>query len=459
MIVAKRLKGKAIAALLGPTGQKARTALSRARSDGPLAYYFDIEDPWSYLGAQVLARLVAAYGVPFEIHSVSRPASDVTPSLLQRDAYSVRDCQELAAYYDLEFPGRKTADPGIAVRAASGLIRPTLTPEERLTATLEMGKALWSGDGKTVATVLGRTGSESTVAVPPKLAAAYALQRKRGHYQGAMVWYRGEWYHAIDRLSYLEAELARDTGKPVAGVLKVRPEAERGPLLLATDKNKPVLALEMWISYRSPYSYLALEQLARGFDLHGVPLVLKPIAPMVNRGHVLVSDKRTYILADAKREADRLGVPFGEICDPLGKGVAACLAISHHLAKQGDGAALMEFARSALRGAWSEARDLAEYVDLRAVVERAGLPWSEVTRWVSDPAGQSTATANATDLEAIGMWGVPSFRIGDLWLWGQDRLPILQDRLRRHGLAAANKAAEAAAAADSAPTDAAAPTP
>lgn len=455
MIVAKRLKGKAIAALLGPAGQKARTALSRARSDGPLTYYFDIEDPWSYLGAQVLARLVAAYGVPFEIRPVSRPASDVTTSLLQRDAYSVRDCQELAGYYDLEFAGRKTADPGIAVRAASGLIREHLTPEQLLEATLEMCKALWSGDGKTVLTVLGRTGSESTVAVPPKLAAAYALLRKRGHYQGAMLWYRGEWYHAIDRISFLEAELARDTGKPVAGVLKVRPEEERGPLLLATDKNKPTLALELWFSYRSPYSYLALEQLARNADLHGVPLVLKPIAPMVARGHALVSDKRTYILADAKREADRLGVPFGEICDPLGKGVTACLAISHALAKQGDPAALLEFARSALRGTWSEARDLAEYVDLRAVVERAGLAWSEATRWVTDPEGQATANSNATDLEAIGLWGVPSFRVGDLWLWGQDRMPILLDRLRRHGLAVAQKAAEAAAAPADADADAA----
>jgi hypothetical protein len=32
----------------------------------------------------------------------------------------------------------------------------------------------------------------------------------------------------------------------------------------------------------------------------------------------------------------------------------------------------------------------------------------------------------------IGLWGVPSFRVGDLALWGQDRLDILADRLRRH---------------------------
>lgn len=435
MIVAKRLKGKAIAALLGPAGQKARTALARARSDGPLAYYYDVEDPWSYLGAQLLSRLVAAYGVPFELHVISRPASDVVTSLAMRDAYSVRDCQELAHYYDLDFPGKKTADPGIAVRMASGLIR-DLTAAQKLEAILEMGRGLWSSDPKPVALTLGKIGSESTVAVPPRLAEAYAKQRKRGHYLGAMFWYRGEWFNAIERITYLEAELARDTGKPVAGVLKVRPESERGPLVLATDKHKPTLALEVFFSYRSPYSYLALEQLAKRPELHGVPIWLRPIRPMVARGHALATDKRTYILADAKREADRQGVPFGEICDPLGKGVEACLAISHHLLKRPDGQeALMTFARSALRGAWSEARDLAEYVDLRAVVERAQLPWAEASRWVADPEGQATAVANASDLEAIGLWGVPSFRVGDLWLWGQDRLPIVLDRLRRHAIA------------------------
>jgi 2-hydroxychromene-2-carboxylate isomerase len=435
MIVAKRLKGKAISALLGPVGQRARSALARARSDGPLAYYFDPEDPWSYLGAQVLERLVAHYAVPFEVHIIGRPAADVVATPLLRDAYAVRDCQELAEYYQVLFPGRKTADPGIAARMASGLIR-DLSPAERLRAVLEMGQGLWSGDNKPVVTTLGRIGSESTVAVPPRLAQAYAALRKRGHYHGAMIWYRGEWFSAIDRVGYLEAELSAHTGRPLAGALPVRPAAERAARVLATDKHKPTLALEVWFSYRSPYSYLALQRLEQVLAAHPVPLVLRPIAPMVQRGHQLVEAKRAYILADAKREADRHGIPFGEICDPLGKGVELCLEISHRLAERGDSAALLAFARSATRGIWSEARDLSEYVDLRAVVERAGLAWTEVANWLAAPTGAPSAAANALDLEAIGLWGVPAFRIGDLWLWGQDRMEVLQDRLRRHALSA-----------------------
>ena len=53
MIIAKRLKGKAIAAWLGPTGDVARRALDRVRQkitskDKQLELYFDIADPWSY---------------------------------------------------------------------------------------------------------------------------------------------------------------------------------------------------------------------------------------------------------------------------------------------------------------------------------------------------------------------------------------------------------------------------
>ncbi|MEZ4360857.1 MAG: DsbA family protein [Kofleriaceae bacterium] len=438
MTVSGRLKAKVISAMLSPAGHRARAALARARGDGPLAYYFDPEDPWSYLGAQVLARLVAHYELPFEVHVVGRPASDVVTSLAQRDAYAVRDCQELAAYYDLDFPGRKTADPGLALRMASGLIRP-LSAEDKLAAILQMSQGLWSGDARPVTAALGRTGAESTVAVAPHLAAAAAAQRKRGHYQGGMIWYRGEWYGAVDRVDALEATLSQQTGRALAGARRVRPEAERGPLRLATDKHKPTLALEVWFSYRSPYSYLALEQLPSILARYPAPLILRPIAPMVQRGHALVTAKRNYLLADAKRQADRLGVPFGEIYDPLGGGVDRCLEISERLmgADDADPAELLAFARSALRGVWAEGRALEEDAALRAVVERAGLPWHRVAGWLAEPTGAPRAANNALDLEAIGLWGVPAFRIGDLWLWGQDRLPLLEDRLRRHALAGA----------------------
>jgi 2-hydroxychromene-2-carboxylate isomerase len=100
----------------------------------------------------------------------------------------------------------------------------------------------------------------------------------------------------------------------------------------------------------------------------------------------------------------------------------------------------MAFAKSAMRGIWSEAKDVAEYVDLKDIVERAGMSWEDA-RAALEPAAANAALKQANgyaeDLAVIGLWGVPSFRIGDFVAWGNDRLPLLADRLRRHALAAA----------------------
>jgi 2-hydroxychromene-2-carboxylate isomerase len=423
MIIAKRLKGKAIATWLGPTGEAARRAVASFRNKArKLDLYFDIGDPWSYLAAQVSRRLVDAYGVELGVHVVTPPASDVDPAPTLRTKHAVRDAQLLADYWNVDFPGKKEADPGALRDVGTSLVKDRPAGDQ-LTAALELTTAMWSGDKKQLAQLLGKWGTESSMRVPPILNANYAELRKAGHYQGGMLAYGGEWYWGVDRLRYLEEALATDTGKPVAGVVAPRGETGARPL-----SEKP-LTCEMWFSFRSPYSYLALEQIEG--VLGGVPLQLRPVLPMVQRGAQLPNVKRMYIVRDAKREADRLGISFGEICDPIGAGVENCIAIAHWANERGQ---LLAFAKSAMRGIWAEARDMAEYVDLRHVVERAGLPWAEARAAIGNEAAVKWATANAADLAVIGLWGVPSFRCGDFVAWGQDRLPLLADRLRRHAL-------------------------
>lgn len=440
MIIAKRLKGKAIATWLGPTGDAVRRAVTEVKgriserlpgADSPrlLDFYFDITDPWSFLAARAVERLLDAYPVDLRFTTVTPPASDVAPASALRAAYAVRDAQQLAAYWDLPFPGTKPADPGLIRDVGTVLIRER-PAREQLAVALELTTAMWAGDRRQVQRLIGQRGAEAHGSVAPVLNEAYGGLRKAGHYQGGMIRYGGGWYWGVDRLRHLEAELAMDLGTEVAGVVRPRAEADRGPHKLS---DKP-LACELWFSFRSPYSYLALEQIEQVLAPYGVPLVLKPVQPMVARGLPLPTVKRLYIVRDAKREADRLGIPFGELCDPRGAGVDNCLALAYWANQRGAGLA---FARSAMRGIWSEARDMAAYVDLRHVVERAGLPWAEASAALDDPAAARSAHENAAELNGAGLWGVPSFRIGDLVMWGQDRLPLLADRLRRHAAAAA----------------------
>ena len=431
MIFAKRLRGRAFDAFLGPAGEGVRDLAHAVRGKltgkpDVLTFYFDLTDPWSYLTAQVTQRLLAAYGGPFEFVFVMPPASDVNPHPQMRNVYAVRDARELSRYWDVTFPGKRDLEPNALRRVGAALIeeRPAT---EQLACAIDLAGVLWAGDNSKLPLALGKYKQQAQLALPTVIASNYNLLRKAGHYQGAMLSFAGRWYWGLDRLAYLETALAEARGVPVASVLTQRPDAERGPLRMAPGDG-PV-TVDFWFSFRSPYSYLALERIED--TLRGLPatLNLRPIAPMIARGMPLADQKRMYIARDARREADRLGIPFGNLCDPAGKAVEHCLAIAPLAAAEGKA---LPFARSAMRGVWAEARDLAEYVDLRRVVERAGLSWDAAKAQLSDPAGQAAATANADDLSVIGLWGVPSMRAGDFIAWGQDRLPLLADRLRRH---------------------------
>ena len=40
------------------------------------------------------------------------------------------------------------------------------------------------------------------------------------------------------------------------------------------------------------------------------------------------------------------------------------------------------------------------------------------------------AEANRAEMMSYGVWGVPSFRVGETAVWGQDRLWVVEDLLR-----------------------------
>lgn len=422
MTLRSRLRGAAINAYLGADAARhGWAALKRKVAGGARAvdFYFDLADPGSYLAAEAAERLAAAYPIELRFHLVSPPASDVDPAPALRVAHAVRDAAEVAARYDLEFPGRKPLDSGALKRGYQVLIK-ARPPGEQLAVARAVATALWTGDSKQLTALMGQHGHEDSMSVPPYLATHYDQLRRAGFFTGGSFHYDGDWYLGVERLHYLEARLRADTGTEAAPVVKPRANPEPPPPVKTRT-------LEVWFSYRSPYSYLAIAQLGALVDELGVELRLRPVVPLVARGAQMPTVKRLYLARDAHREAARLGIPFGHISDPLGTAVEHALAITRVAIARGRGLA---FAESAMRGIWAEARDLADYQDLRAVVERAGLDWAEARAAVTDDAWRTEAADAAADLNAAGLWGVPSFRLGDHATWGQDRLPYLRDRLR-----------------------------
>jgi len=45
---------------------------------------------------------------------------------------------------------------------------------------------------------------------------------------------------------------------------------------------------------------------------------------------------------------------------------------------------------------------------------------------------RAVEAVNQQELLDFGLWGVPSFRVGDTATWGQDPLWVIEDRLREN---------------------------
>jgi 2-hydroxychromene-2-carboxylate isomerase len=72
------------------------------------------------------------------------------------------------------------------------------------------------------------------------------------------------------------------------------------------------------------------------------------------------------------------------------------------------------------------------------VVESAGLSWREAKEHLGDTAWEEVVEANRLSMYDGGLWGVPSYRLIDakgdvqLEIWGQDRLWLVAQEIRRH---------------------------
>src|SRR5699024_5850875 len=116
--------------------------------------------------------------------------------------------------------------------------------------------------------------------------------------------------------------------------------------------------------------------------------------------------------------------------DPVGAGARRCLEL-FPIAEGARGQ--LAFMTSAARAAWAEAVDLAQDRGLRYACARAGLDWMQAQAVLETHPDLDYAEANRAALFEAGLWGVPSFRLGDFTTWGRDRLWMVEEILRRAG--------------------------
>lgn len=407
------------------SGRRTARELARRLAGRPhrMQVFLRANDPYSFLLVQIMDQLLARFDIQASYHTVLHLPDDMypEPELWHRNA--CRDAAHLARLYGLEFPQSPIEpEPDQVARATAALLAAE-NRDDFLDQARGVFAQLWHpGAGK-----LPASASLDDELMREQLAANEALLERLGHYFSAMIHYGGEWYWGLDRLDHLERRLidlglARTAEPSVRFDLTYRDFCRRR----AQRPPSPDRPLVLYWSARSPYSHIALLRSVELTRFHGLTLDIRPVMPMMMRGMKVPKTKKMYIFHDTKREADKLGIAYGFVADPLGPAVERCYALLDYARREDR---LTEFLLSFARGVNAEGIRAETDAGLARIVGRAGLDWETARPLLADSDWRREVDSNLEEMRSLGLWGVPCFRYGDIHFWGQDRLGLMEQAI------------------------------
>ncbi|MDX2201776.1 MAG: 2-hydroxychromene-2-carboxylate isomerase [Hyphomicrobiaceae bacterium] len=211
------------------------------------------------------------------------------------------------------------------------------------------------------------------------------------------------------------------------------------------------LRVDLFWSFRSPYSYLALPKTCRMVEDFDVSVEARPVYPLAVRDPTFF--KRTnpqfarYVVLDSTRVAQNEAIPFRfPRPDPIQQDmktleVAPEQPLIRRLTRLGAAAQSrgrgLPFIREVSRVLWDGSVDRWDLGDhLARASERAGLDLADLDACVaSEPDTYEAIIAqNERDHARSGHWGVPTFVFDGEPFFGQDRIDLLLWRLKQQGL-------------------------
>ncbi len=206
-----------------------------------------------------------------------------------------------------------------------------------------------------------------------------------------------------------------------------------GPKLPAPSGTVP--AVEVFHDVASPYSYLGVAQVGAvasrlSAEVRFTPILLgglfraigTPIVPIAT----LSPNRQAWQGRDMHHGADAAGVPFtfpGAF--PLRTVTAQRVLIQQPRATL-----------AVYDAAWGQGRDVGQHEVLAKALTTAGFDAEALLSGASDPAVKDQLRANTDRAIALGVCGVPTFRVGSAEgddgprFWGQDRLDQVSAALR-----------------------------
>ena len=207
--------------------------------------------------------------------------------------------------------------------------------------------------------------------------------------------------------------------------------------------------IDVFWSFRSPYSYLVTPDLLRIRSDFDVTVRLRPVLPIALRAKTAVFDaadkkRPRYIVMDARRRAEFLGLPFKwpspdpviqdretfevPVHQPL---IWRLMGLGVEAERRGKG---IDFAHAAAGRIWNGEPDWDLGDDLAEAARSVGLSLADMERAIPDADVVSVVEQNHQALEDAGHWGVPTMVFKGEPFFGQDRIDTLRWRLEKVGL-------------------------
>ena len=223
-------------------------------------------------------------------------------------------------------------------------------------------------------------------------------------------------------------------------------------IAMAQTGTPMTLSVDLFFSFRSPYSYLALPKTLKLVADYDLDVNLRPVYPLAVRvpGFFKRANPQfaRYVVLDSSRVAQHENIPFRFprpdpiVQDMTTLDVAEHQPYIHRLTRLGAAAQLdgrsLAFVDAISRvlwdgtvAGWNEGDHLARAADA------AGFNLAAMDAAISaDPDRyEQVIVANEKDHAASGHWGVPTFVFENEPFFGQDRIDLLVWRMQGKGLA------------------------
>jgi 2-hydroxychromene-2-carboxylate isomerase len=193
--------------------------------------------------------------------------------------------------------------------------------------------------------------------------------------------------------------------------------------------------VDFFFDFVSPYTYLARTQLVALTERTGARFRLWPmhlLNLMKRVGNVpttvICANKLKYATQDIARWVSRYGVPF-QMNPHVFKGDPS-LALTGALVAQKQGAE-DAYNRAVFSAFWSEGLDVNDRALLAGRLDAAGLDGKAILKTADEPAYGERLEKNTALAAERGVFGSPTFIVGDDLFFGNDRLGFLEERLVR----------------------------